>query len=294
METAVHTETAVHHHGPGSVNRLSCPGCRKSIRPDSCFCPHCNMPIVRRYCPGCRKLVPEHVQVCPYCGTPADAQPSRRFSHPTALAVAAAVGLSLTLVVAYPGLVRAIKGKAISLISSTPKAVGQPSSTIARGIPMAAMTESRVAAQVEAPAMVDPYRGAELNMQAHSLMKQGRFDEAIPILKQALEAFGPNSAHPSYQYTLYNMGRALRRSGKSVEAIPYLERCLKLDAVRDMARTELELAQGIAVGSAAAGTAQKPEVESHPAPTDEQVPVEQDDEIQATLAQQQADAPDPQ
>jgi tetratricopeptide (TPR) repeat protein len=252
------------------------------------------MPIVRRYCPGCRKLVPEHVQVCPYCGTPADARPSRRFSHPTALAVAAVMGVSLALAIAYPGLVRAIKGMAISLISSTPKAVVQPSSDMARGFPTAAMMGSRTVAQVEAPAPVDPYRGAELNMQAHSLMKQGQFAEAIPILKQALEAFGPDSAHPSYQYTLYNMGRALRRSGNSAEAIPYLERCLKLDAVRDMARTELELAQGIAVGSAAAGTAQKPEVESHPVSTEEQMPVEQDDEIQATLARQQTDAPDPQ
>lgn len=44
-----------------------CPKCKRSVRPDFRFCPHCQTPL-RENCPNCnRPLKPDWV-ACPYCG----------------------------------------------------------------------------------------------------------------------------------------------------------------------------------------------------------------------------------
>jgi RNA polymerase subunit RPABC4/transcription elongation factor Spt4 len=46
---------------------ILCIKCTKQIGPDTQICPHCHVPIIRRYCSGCQRLIPDHVHLCPYC-----------------------------------------------------------------------------------------------------------------------------------------------------------------------------------------------------------------------------------
>ncbi|MEX2314826.1 MAG: zinc ribbon domain-containing protein [Thermomicrobiales bacterium] len=44
-----------------------CPTCRRSVRDDFVFCPHCSSEL-RRACTTCHRLVDVRWEVCPYCG----------------------------------------------------------------------------------------------------------------------------------------------------------------------------------------------------------------------------------
>jgi len=89
---------------------------------------------------------------------------------------------------------------------------------------------------------IDEQKGAELNMKAHKLITEGRYAEAIPMLEQALKTFPKNSTAPAYKFVLYNLGHSLRRVGRTKEAVPYLDRCVKIDSEWEKARTELQIA----------------------------------------------------
>ena len=65
--------------------------------------------------------------------------------------------------------------------------------------------------------------GAELNQQGFDLMNQGRYDEAIPILQQAVESFPKGTSDLNYAYALFNLGKSLRMVGRYDEAIQVLE-----------------------------------------------------------------------
>ena len=65
--------------------------------------------------------------------------------------------------------------------------------------------------QEEAPAE-QPASGADLNQQGFDLMNQGRYEEAIPVLQQAVDALS-GSGGLTYAYALYNLGRSLRLGG---------------------------------------------------------------------------------
>jgi eukaryotic-like serine/threonine-protein kinase len=51
----------------------------------------------------------------------------------------------------------------------------------------------------------DAARGAALNRQGFDLMGQERYDEAIPILQQAVDSFPPGTTDLNYAYALYNL-----------------------------------------------------------------------------------------
>jgi eukaryotic-like serine/threonine-protein kinase len=95
--------------------------------------------------------------------------------------------------------------------------------------------------QEEAPAE-QPTSGADLNQQGFDLMNQGRYDEAIPVLQQAVEALS-GSGDITYAYALYNLGRSLRLAGRPAEAIPILEQRLAIPNQRGGVRKELEAAR---------------------------------------------------
>jgi predicted Ser/Thr protein kinase len=85
--------------------------------------------------------------------------------------------------------------------------------------------------------------GASLNAEGFSLIQQGRAEEAVPILRQAVEAFPDGSTDINYAYALYNLGNALRLSGHPEEAIPVLERRLQIPDQRSTVAAELARAQ---------------------------------------------------
>ena len=74
-------------------------------------------------------------------------------------------------------------------------------------------------------------------------MNQGRFDEAIPPLQRAVESYGEGSQDLTYAYALYNLGRALRLAGRPAEAVPILERRLRIPNQTKVVKKELKQAQ---------------------------------------------------
>jgi tetratricopeptide (TPR) repeat protein len=74
-------------------------------------------------------------------------------------------------------------------------------------------------------------------------MRQGRYAEAVPVLRRAVAAFPAGTNDVRYAYALYNLGRALRLSGHPGEAIPVLERRLRIPNQTEVVRRELEAAR---------------------------------------------------
>ena len=74
-------------------------------------------------------------------------------------------------------------------------------------------------------------------------MNQGRYDEAIPLLQRAVDGYGEGSRDLNYAYALFNLGRSLRLAGRAGEAVPILERRLRIQNQRRSWRKELKQAQ---------------------------------------------------
>jgi tetratricopeptide (TPR) repeat protein len=88
--------------------------------------------------------------------------------------------------------------------------------------------------------------GADLNSQGYALIQQGRYDEAIPILQQAVDSFPAGTTDINYAYALFNLGNALRLGGRPEEAIPVLEQRLQIPNQTATVERELELARAAA------------------------------------------------
>ena len=106
----------------------------------------------------------------------------------------------------------------------------------------------RAASAPSAPAAPAPAGGAgadggSLNAQGYALMRQGRFGEAVPVLRRAVAAFPAGSGELEYAYALFNLGSALLRSGDPDAAIPVLERRLRIPNQRDTVARELKAAR---------------------------------------------------
>ena len=90
--------------------------------------------------------------------------------------------------------------------------------------------------------------GAQLNDQGFRLMQQGQFAQAVPILQKAVASYPEDSQDINYAYALFNLGKSLNRSGRSDEAISYLERRLRFPSQRATVQKELDDARRKARG----------------------------------------------
>ncbi len=99
-------------------------------------------------------------------------------------------------------------------------------------------TDANVA--VPAPEGSDPALGAALNEEGFSLVQAGEYEAAVPLLEEAVAAFPAGTEDLEYAYALFNLGSALRLSGRAAEAIPVLERRLAIP--NQTAAVEEELA----------------------------------------------------
>jgi serine/threonine-protein kinase len=82
---------------------------------------------------------------------------------------------------------------------------------------------------------------AQMQLQAHNLIDQGQYDQAIAIDKQVV-AQGPGTGL-TYAYALYDLGHALRVSGHPDQAIPILEQRMKINNQRGVVQQELKQAK---------------------------------------------------
>jgi eukaryotic-like serine/threonine-protein kinase len=98
----------------------------------------------------------------------------------------------------------------------------------------------------------DPALGRRLNDEGFALLQRGDASGAVPILQRAVAAFPPGTDDIAYAYALFNLGRALRLSGRPAEAIPILEQRLEIPNQTDVVQRELDLARAEASGAAPA------------------------------------------
>jgi serine/threonine-protein kinase len=98
------------------------------------------------------------------------------------------------------------------------------------------------AASVPGSSEADPARGAALNEEGFAMVQAGEFEEAVPILEEAVSSFPEGTDDLNYAYALFNLGNALRLSGRPEEAVPVLERRLKIPNQKGEVRKELEAA----------------------------------------------------
>jgi serine/threonine protein kinase len=105
---------------------------------------------------------------------------------------------------------------------------------------------TRTAAAPEEPAAGDPARGSALNEEGFTLIQAGEYEAAVPVLEEAVGSFPEGTSDVVYAYALFNLGNALRLSGQPEEAIPVLERRLKIPNQEAEVREELEAAYAAA------------------------------------------------
>jgi tetratricopeptide (TPR) repeat protein len=115
---------------------------------------------------------------------------------------------------------------------------GEPGS--AETAPQGAQTQLATAGEAPSP---DPAAGAALNDEGYSLIQEGRYEEAVPVLQRAVRSFPKGTTDINYAYALFNLGNALRLSGSPQEAIPILKERLQIPNQTDTVRAELAAAR---------------------------------------------------
>ncbi len=101
-------------------------------------------------------------------------------------------------------------------------------------------TEAESSEPEPEPASADPETAAALNEEGFAMIQAGEYDAAVPVLEEAVGAYPEGSEDLTYAYALFNLGNALRLSGRPEEAIPLLEQ--RLEIPNQTGRVEEELA----------------------------------------------------
>ena len=82
----------------------------------------------------------------------------------------------------------------------------------------------------EPPAAADaPADGASLNDQGYALVNDGNFDQAVPVLEDAVASLRGSGDEATYNYALYNLAAAYLGAGRAADAIPLLEERMRFD-----------------------------------------------------------------
>lgn len=103
--------------------------------------------------------------------------------------------------------------------------------------------DAAATAMVPAAAGGDPALGSALNQEGFEMIQAGGYEEAVPVLEEAVQAFPPDTEDVDYAYALFNLGNALRLSGRPEEAIPVLERRLEIPNQTEVVLSELTAAR---------------------------------------------------
>jgi hypothetical protein len=85
--------------------------------------------------------------------------------------------------------------------------------------------------------------GAALNEQGYAMIQAGEYEAAVPVLEEAVASYPEGSEDLNYAYALFNLGSALRLSGRPDEAIPILEQRLAIPNQTSTVEAELEAAR---------------------------------------------------
>jgi serine/threonine-protein kinase len=105
------------------------------------------------------------------------------------------------------------------------------------------------AAQAQAAAQAQTDDPVALNNSGYSMILQGKPTDAVAPLQRSVAAFRAQqrTGQIDYAYALYNLGNALRLSGRAAEAIPFLEERLRISNYkRGVVKKELQTARKLA------------------------------------------------
>jgi serine/threonine-protein kinase len=89
----------------------------------------------------------------------------------------------------------------------------------------------------------DPATGIALNEEGFALIQAGEYEAAVPVLEESVASFPAGSEQLDYAYALFNLGDALRRSGRPADAIPVLEQRLQIPDQTEVVERELAAAK---------------------------------------------------
>lgn len=103
--------------------------------------------------------------------------------------------------------------------------------------------ETEASETVPEPAGDDPALASSLNEEGFALIQAGDYEGAVSVLEDAIRAFPPGTDDLNYAYALFNLGNALRLSGRPEQAIPVLEQRLEIPNQTEAVRSELEAAR---------------------------------------------------
>jgi tetratricopeptide (TPR) repeat protein/predicted Ser/Thr protein kinase len=154
------------------------------------------------------------------------------------------VGLILVLLVvagAIASLTSGGRDKAIAPVVPAKKKPARKKSTQQQPAQQQAQSSTQQA-PAQPVAGSDPDKGAQLHAQAHDLIDQGQYDQAIALEQQAVRLLD-GSDRIEYWYALYDLGHALRLAGRPDEAIAILEKRLQNPNQKGVVKKELEAAK---------------------------------------------------
>ena len=139
-----------------------------------------------------------------------------------------------TLVTTQQGEVRTVR-VTTQVQSPAPPPTPPPPPAVVSPPPPASAPPAPAAGTASASTLVD---------QATGLIRQGRYDQALPVAQQALRKL-QGSGQIYEAYAEYDVGRSLAELGRCSEALPYIDRSEKLqghrselDAVRKQCKKE--------------------------------------------------------
>jgi eukaryotic-like serine/threonine-protein kinase len=99
--------------------------------------------------------------------------------------------------------------------------------------------QTEASAALPTPSGDDTALASALNEEGFEMIQGGSYEEAVPVLEEAIRTFPPDTEDINYAYALFNLGNALRLSGRPEAAIPVLERRLEIPNQTEAVRSEL-------------------------------------------------------
>jgi serine/threonine-protein kinase len=107
---------------------------------------------------------------------------------------------------------------------------GEDEATRTRPTRTVVETVTTTTAEEEQPVELGAEQAAAQNDRAYSLMNAGRYDDALPLLEEALPSL--RGVSPYEAFAEYNLGKTLLELGRCEEALPHLERSERLQGKR--------------------------------------------------------------
>jgi tetratricopeptide (TPR) repeat protein len=168
----------------------------------------------------------------------------RRWTGYAALAALALVA-GAAIAIAVGGAGRDTAGRHTTSHTAS-RATSKPKSKPKTSAPAATQTQAQAAAPTAQARPDDP---VALNNQGYAFILQGKASDAVAPLQRSVDAFRAQqrTGEIDYAYALYNLGNALRLTGRPADAIPYLEERLRISKYkRGVVKKELQTARAMA------------------------------------------------